>query len=86
MAGEPAARRGSGNNPAIVLLSVIGSRPPSNVTIDEFTTVASAFTAARFIQGESISGNPLGLRIAAMNVPNFVDLRTGSWGHTIVDG
>jgi hypothetical protein len=37
------------------------------------TTVASAFTTARFINGESISGNPLGLRIAAGNVPNLVD-------------
>ena len=48
--------------------------------------MASAFTAARFINGESISGNPLGLRIAAMNVPNLVNLQSGSWGSVIVDG
>ncbi len=41
---------------------------------------AVPFTAARFINGESISGNPLGVRIAAGNVPNLVDPMTGKWG------
>ncbi len=59
---------------------------PGRVIVNEFTTVASAFTAARFIRGEAISGNSLGLRIAAMNVPNFVNLQSGSWGPVIVDG
>jgi hypothetical protein len=49
------------------------------------TTVASAFTAARFVKGEAISGNPLGLRIAAGNVSNPVNLETGGWGEVIVD-
>jgi hypothetical protein len=44
---------------------VIGSKPPAKVVINDLTTVASAFTAARFINGESIAGNPLGLQIAA---------------------
>ena len=47
--------------------------------------MASAFTAARFIDGESISGNPLGLRIAAENVPNLVDPETGNWGKVLLD-
>ena len=38
-----------------------------------------------FINGESISGNPLGLRIAAGNVPNLVDPVTGGWGKVILD-
>jgi hypothetical protein len=49
------------------------STPPKKVTVNELTTVASAFTAARFINGEAISGNPLGLKIAAGNAPNLVD-------------
>ena len=65
--GEPKANKGRGDNPAIALLTVLGSKPPVEVVINEMTTVASAFTAARFINGESISGNPLGLRIAAGN-------------------
>jgi hypothetical protein len=32
--GEPAANKGSGNNPAIALISVIGSKPPTKVTIN----------------------------------------------------
>ena len=53
--------------------------------INELTTVASAFTAARFINGEAISGNPLGLRIAAGNAPNLVDPVTGKWGKVLLD-
>jgi hypothetical protein len=60
--GEAQAKEGSGENPAIVLLSVLGNHPPENVVVNELTTVASAFTAARFISGQTISGNPLGLR------------------------
>ena len=67
-------------------MALLGASSAQTVTINEFTTVASAFTAARFIQGESISGNPLGLRIAAMNVPNLVNLQSGGWGSVIIDG
>jgi hypothetical protein len=75
--GQAAANKGSGDNPAIALLTVLGSKAPESVVINELTTVASAFTAARFINGETILGNPLGLRIAAGNVPNLVDPATG---------
>ena len=83
--GEAKANKASGDNPAIALISGAGSNPPASVTINELTTVASAFTAARFINGEAISGNPLGLRIAAGNVPNLVDPVTGGWGKVLLD-
>lgn len=51
--GEPTAHRG-GDNPAISLLSVVGSKPPSNVTVNEFTTVASVWTHNQFIDGTAI--------------------------------
>jgi hypothetical protein len=76
-----AAKRGG----AIAMLSVLGDTPPPKVVINELTTVASAVTAARFINGEAISGDPLGLRIAAGNVPNFVNLETGGWGQVVLD-
>jgi len=47
------------------LLLLLGAPLPSTVTVNELTTVASAFVGAQFIKGEAISGNPLGLRIAA---------------------
>jgi hypothetical protein len=83
--GVPKASKASGDNPAIVLLAVVGSNPPASVTINELTTVASAFTNARFINGDAISGNPLGLKIAAGNVPNLVDPVTGGWGKVLMD-
>jgi hypothetical protein len=83
--GVPKASKASGDNPAIVLLAVVGNSPPASVTINELTTVASAFTNARFISGGGISGNPLGLKIAAGNVPNLVDLTTGGWGKVLLD-
>ena len=72
--GVPKAGQTASDNPAIVLLSVLGSKPPEKIVVNELTTVASTFTAARFINGEDICGNPLGLRIAARNTPNLVDL------------
>jgi hypothetical protein len=83
--GEAKASKSGGDNPGIVLLSVLGSKPPARVVINELTTVASAFTSARFINGQSISGNPLGLRIAAGNAPNLVDPATGGWGKVLLD-
>jgi hypothetical protein len=84
--GTPKAAENKGANEAIALLALLPPSLPNTVTVNELTTVASAFTAARFIDGESISGNPLGLRIAAMNVPNFVNLQSGGWGSVIIDG
>jgi hypothetical protein len=83
--GQPTANKAGGDNPAIALMTVLGSKSPSKVTVNELTTVASAFTAARFINGESISGNALGLRIAAGNVPNLVDPAAGTWGKVLLD-
>ena len=64
---------------------MLGNDPPPKVVVNELTTIASAFTNARFIKGEAISGNPLGLKIAAGNVPNLVDLATGGWGKVPLD-
>jgi hypothetical protein len=83
--GAPAVSKTGGNNSGLDLLAVLGSAPPAKVVVNELTTVASAFTGARFINGESISGNPLGLRIAAGNVPNLVDPATGTWGKVLLD-
>ncbi|HKF20011.1 MAG TPA: hypothetical protein VKE93_00505 [Candidatus Angelobacter sp.] len=80
--GEPKAR-GGGDNPAIALLAVLGSKPPAHVVINEMTTVASVWTNAQFLMGATLKGPALGLRIAAGNVPNFVNLSTGGWGEAI---
>src|SRR5271165_6125899 len=83
--GTPAINKAGGENNGIHLLAVLGNDPPPKVVVNELTTVASAFTNARFIKGEAISGNPLGLKIAAGNVPNLVDPATGGWGKVLLD-
>jgi hypothetical protein len=83
--GATTVNNGGGNNPAIALLTVLGNTPPANVVINEMTTVASVWTNAQFLDGIAIKGQALGLRVAAGNVPNFVDLQTGSWGGAIQD-
>jgi hypothetical protein len=83
--GQPTAGKGSGNNPAIALMTVLGSSSLAEVTINEMTTVASVWTHNQFIDSTGIRGHALGLKIAAGNVPSFVDLATGGWGTTIQD-
>src|SRR5262245_62858248 len=83
--GTPKGTADKGANDAIVLLTVLGSEHPKTVTVNEFTTVASVWTGAQFLEGDVLSGPKLGLRIAAGNVPNFVNLETGGYGDTIQD-
>ena len=83
--GQPKANVQGGDNPAIALMTVIGTQPAATVTINEMTTVASVWTHAQFSDGTAIKGPALGLRIAAGNVHNFVDLATGGFGATISD-
>ncbi len=84
--GIPAVNKTAGDNKAIALLAVLGDTPPAKVVVDEFTTIASVWTHAQFLDGAGIRGYALGLRIAAGNVPNFVDLGTGGYGGMIQDG
>jgi hypothetical protein len=81
--GVSVASQGAGNNPAIALIAVLGSKTPARVVINEMTTVASVWTNAQFLDDTTLRGQPLSLRIAAGNVPNFVDLETGGWGDAI---
>src|SRR5215813_4621531 len=83
--GEATVSKGSGDNPAIALLLVLGNAPANKVVVNEMTTVASVWTHAQFLDGTAIKGNALGLKIAAGNVSNFVDLQTGGWGSAIQD-
>jgi hypothetical protein len=84
--GTAQAAADKGANNAIALLAVLGdSLPTTPVTVNEYSTVASVWTSAQFLKGEVLSGTKLGLRIAAGNVRNFVDLETGRLGPVIQD-
>jgi len=76
--GQTTTNKESGDNPAIALMTVLGSKPPANAVINEMTTVASVWTHAQFLEGTAIKGYALGLKIAAGNVPNVVDLETAA--------
>src|SRR5499427_1375744 len=81
--GTPKAAAAQVANNAIALLALLGTTPPKTVTVNEFTTVASVWTSAQFLEGDTLKGHELGLRIAAGNVTNFVDLESGGWGEAI---
>ena len=83
--GHPASSAGDASNDAIGLMTVLGATPPARITINELTTVASVWTSAQFLDGAAISGPALGVRIAADNLPNFVNLETGGYGAAIQD-
>ena len=83
--GEPRVGGSQGTNPAIALMATLGTTALRDVTINELTTVASVWTGAQFLKGDMLSGHALGLKIAAGNVPNLVDLATGGLGTAIQD-
>ncbi|WP_343604364.1 hypothetical protein [Fluviicola sp.] len=74
----------------VVLLSVLSPDfqkeiATKGVVVNEFTTVASAFTCAQFFSGLQLSGKVQGVTIAAKNTPNLVNPVTGSWGDVLTD-
>ena len=83
--GHAAAGKVNMDNPAVAMITVLGTAPPANVVINEMTTVASGWTHNQFLNGTAVKGSALSLRIAASNMPNFVDLETGGWGAVIQD-
>jgi streptogramin lyase len=83
--GTPKVGGSQEANPAITLMATLGANPPKDVTINELTTVASVWTGAQFLKGETFNGHALGLKIAAGNVSNLVDLATGGLGPVIQD-
>lgn len=77
-------------NSDVVLLSVLSPDFREKIAthgavVNEFTTVASAFTCAQFFNGIQLSGNAHGIRIAAKNTPNLVNPVTGTWGDVLTD-
>jgi hypothetical protein len=83
--GKSSAVKTGDEDDRMALMTVLGSEPPSSVVINELTTIASVWTHAQFLDGAAITGHTLGLRIAAGNVPNLVDLTTGALGPVIQD-
>ena len=63
----------------VKLASVLGVPPvPSDVVINERTTIATAFAMAQFIAGSEIGGVYPGLQNAATTLQNLVNIRNGN--------
>lgn len=71
---------------AFRLASVIGAPVDGqSITINDLTTVGSAFAMAQFIQGAKLSGANPGLTIASQMVGHLVNIETGELGATITN-
>ena len=61
----------------VEFLTVLGTRLPATVTINELTTVAASYSMAQFYKTGVISGNSFGLQIAAGMNDNLATPVTG---------
>lgn len=68
------ARKGTN----IELMALLGTALPRSVTINELTTVASAYAMAQFFQNNLVAGKILQLQIAAGMAENLVAAQTGA--------
>lgn len=68
----------------VVLASSLGTAPlPTDVVVNERTTVAAAYANAQFIDGNAIGGMAPGPRNAAAMARNLVDPVTGELGEVL---
>jgi hypothetical protein len=61
----------------VELAAVLGTSLPSDITINELTTVAASYSMAQFYENGAISGDPFALGLAAGMNDNIVDPSTG---------
>ncbi len=61
----------------VVLMAILGASVPPSFVINELTTVAAAYSAAQFLNGDRIEGAPFPLSIVAAMNENLVDVTTG---------
>ena len=61
----------------VQLMTLLGTSPLQNVSINELTTVAAAYAMQQFNQNGSISGPKLSLQIASSMSENLVSAATG---------
>jgi sugar lactone lactonase YvrE len=68
-------------------LAVLRADQHGTITINEITTIGSLWPlAAQFTGDSGISGSANGLLVGSQHVQNLVDLSTGAFGATVLDG
>jgi len=71
------AKPGRGDIALASVLGTVNTPVPTNIVVNERTTVASAYSLAQFLDRSDLRGKSPGLQNAAMMVQNLVDLETG---------
>lgn len=61
----------------IEFMTILGDTPPANATLNELTTVASAYSACRLLEGADLSSGLLPFQIASGMSRNLVDPTSG---------
>jgi len=61
----------------VEFVTILGSKLPASVTLNELTTVAASYSMAQFYRTGVISGNSFGLLLAAGMNDNIVNAATG---------
>lgn len=75
---------GHKNRGTVTLTTVLGSKDiPHEVTINERTTVATAYTMNQFLAGKHIAGPGIGVPIAGDILRNLVSLESGDIGEVL---
>lgn len=75
---------GGGGTGTVRFASVLsGMDTPSQVVVNERTTVAASYSMAQFIQGSRIGGTTPGLPNAALTFHNLADIGTGEVGDVL---
>ena len=69
----------------VQFVAVLGPNLPSNVTINELTTVAASYSMVQFYRTGVISGDSFGLRIAAGMNNNLVSVTSGSSSQVLLN-
>ena len=78
-------RTGATQVPALKLMASLPANVPARVSINERTTIGSVWPNAQLLAGEKLQGTAVGLAVGRAQVPNLVDVGTGSFGRTVLD-
>ena len=79
-------RIGGREAPALKLMASLPERAAAKITINELTTIGSVWPNAQLLAGSMLQGTSVGLTIGRAQVSNLVDVETGSFGQTVLDG
>ncbi len=73
-------------NSPIQLMAVLPSEPITQVVVNELTTIGSIWPNAQLFKNVQLTGKDTALLIGSEQVQNLVDVKTGFYGKTVLDG